>query len=901
MWWRSKQRETDLRDELRTHLDMAAAERIARGESPDQAKAAAGREFGNVVLVQDATRRAWGGAWLGVLAQDLRFGWRLLWRTPGTTAVAVLSLALGIGANTAIFSVMDALLWRPLPVTRPGELVLFQTATPGSQWSGAEWSGVQFPYPTFERYRDNVHAFAGLAAIIDVDRSSPLIGEVPVTMDAGAVHIALVSGSYFDTLGVRPAAGRLMGAGDDRVPGGHPLAVISERLWTRWLNRSPKAVGQVLSLGSGQYTIIGVAAAPFTGEMVGSPADVWIPIAMAAQVFADRPDPLTNQNGGWVRIVGRVAPGTTPEAASAAVTTVYLSNRGDLQRDPRMTEKEFQDAKNARILMRPLARGFSPERAQLTPSLLIAAGIVGLVLLLACSNVANLLLARGSAREHEMAVRRAIGAGTRRLVRQLLTESALLSAIGGALACLVAWWGATGLASVLASGLNGVDLDVHADWRVFAAALALSILSAVLFGLVPAVSGARRGGSVVAGPAARTTARRRFATSRGLVIAQIAVSMVLAIGALLFLRTLQNLRSTALTEARRHVLVAWVPASEQGKRGAEVATLFQSALDRAAAIPGVTSVSASSSSFFGAGGGTASPVTVPNHVRTDNEDFFVRWNLIAPGFFDTVGIRLIAGRDFDSRDRAGAPRVAIINEAMARMYFGGPSAIGQHFGMRRDTGSEIEIVGVVADAPIDSPRSVGERMIYLPFRQELAHLGEMALFVRTAGDSAAIAVSIRAALRNLDANLPIRDVSSLSDVLDRSLVRDRVLAALASAFGLIAATLSCVGLYGLMSYVTARRTREIGVRLALGATPRAMLMLTLREALLLAFAGVAVGVPAVIAAGRLIQAELFNVSAADPRLLGLAGVVLIALAALAAAGPAIRATRVDPTTALRLE
>jgi predicted permease len=901
MWWRSKRREADLKDELRTHLEMAAADRVERGETRDAAKAAARREFGNVALVEDATRRAWGGAWLGVIAQDLRLGWRLLWRTPGTTAVAVLSLALGIGANTAIFSVMDALLWRPLPVTRPGDLVEFQTATPGSPWSGDQWSGLQFPYPTFERYRDSAHAFASIAAIVDLYRSSPLIGNVPVTMDAGAVHVALVSGTYFDTFGVFPAAGRLMGADDDRVPGGHPLAVISERLWARWLSRSPNAVGQVLTLGNLRYTIIGVAASPFTGDMVASPTDIWIPIAMGAQVFADRPSLLTNQNGGWVRIVARLAPGVTPEAASAAVSSVYLSNRGDVPRDPRMTEKEFHDASNARILMRSLARGFSPERAGLTSSLLIAAAIVGLVLLLACSNVANLLLARGSAREHEMAVRRAIGAGTRRLVRQLLTESALLSALGGALACVVAWWGATALAATLGSGLNGVTLDVHADWRVFAAMLALSVFSVVLFGLVPALSGARQGASVIAGPAARATRRRRFATSRGLVIAQIAVSMVLAIGALLFLRTLQNLRSTALTEARQHVVVAWVPVSEQGTRGAAVATLFQDALDRAAAIPGVTSVSASSSSFFGAGGGTGSPVIVPGHLRTDSEDFFVRWNLISPGFFDTVGIRLIAGRDFDSRDRDGASRVAIVNEAMARMYFGTASAVGQHFGMRRDTGTEIEIVGVVADAPIDSPRSAGERMIYLPFRQGQQQLGEMALFVSTAGDSAAMAGSIRAALRSLDATLPVRDISSLSDLLDRSLVRDRVLAGLASAFGLIAATLSCVGLYGLMSYVTARRTREIGVRLALGATPRAMLVLTLREALIVAIAGVAIGIPAVIAASRLIQAELFNVSAADPRMLVVAGLALIAPAAIAAAGPAIRATRVDPTTALRVE
>ena len=505
MWWRSKRQEADLEDELRTHLDMAAADRVERGESPDAAKAAAHREFGNVALVQDATRRAWGGAWLGVMAQDLRFGWRLLWRTPGTTAVAVLSLALGIGATTAIFSVMDALLWRPLPVTRPGDLVEFQSAMPGSPWSGDQWSGLQFPYPTFERYRDSAHAFAGIAAIVDLDRSSPLIGDVPVTMDAGAVHVALVSGTYFDTFGVHPAAGRLMGADDDRVPGGHPLAVISERLWARWLHRSPNVVGQVMTLGNLPYTIIGVAASPFTGDVVASPTDIWIPIAMGAQVFADWPSLLTNQNGGWVRIVARLTPGVTPEAASAAVSSVYLSNRGDGQRDPRMTEKEFQDARDARILMRSLARGFSPERAQLTPSLVIAAAIVGLVsatcMLERRQSASGARIGAGTRNGRASCDRRGHGPARETTPdRERVTVGSRRRA--GVSDRLV---GRDRSASTLASSLNGVELDVHADWRVFVATFALSVFSAVLFGLVPALSGARRDASV-AGPAARDSA-----------------------------------------------------------------------------------------------------------------------------------------------------------------------------------------------------------------------------------------------------------------------------------------------------------------------------------------------------------------------------------------------------------
>ena len=879
---------------------MAESDHVDRGASRDDARAAARREFGNVALVQEATRGTWGGTRLAVFAQDLRFGWRLLRRTPGTTAVAVLSLALGIGANTAIFSVMDALLWRPLPVTAPERLVEFQAASPDTPWDGSDWTGTQFTFPAFQRYRDTIHSLSGIAAVCDVDRSSPMIGGVPIKMDAGAVHIAVVSGAYFDVFKQRPAAGRLLGPGDDREPGAHPVAVISERLWIRRLNRDPAAVGQILTLGATQYTIVGVVDGAFTGDWVTAPTDIWIPLMMTAQVMADRPSLLSNPTAPWVRIVGRLEAGATLDGASAEATAIYLSARGEIQRDPRMTEKEFQDARSARLLMRPLARGFSPERTQLRPSLMVVAGVVGLVLLLACSNVANLLLARGSARDQEMAVRRALGAGTLRLVRQLLTESVLLSVLGGGLACLVAWLGAAWLSSTLGSGFDGLAIAVQADWRVFTATLALSIGSAVLFGLAPAISGARRG-SVSAVPAGRTTVRRRFATSRGLVVVQIALSMVLAIGALLFVRTLHNLRSAALTAARERVLVAWVPASEAGRRGPEVAMLFQHALERAAAIHGVTAVSASSSNFFGAGGGTGSPVIVPGHVRTDEEDFFVRWNLITPGFFDSVGMRVVDGRDFDARDISGAPRVAIINQAMARMYFGSSSAVGRHFGMRRDTGTEIEIVGVVENSPVDSARTADDRMIYLPFRQEQQRLGEMALFVQTSGDPTAMAGPVRAALRNLDPDLPIRDISTLAEVLDRSLVNDRMIAGLASAFSVIAAALTGVGLYGLIAYITARRTREIGVRLALGATPRAMLLLTLREALGVILIGVAVAVPLVVGAGRLLRAQFFGVSTGDPIVLAAAATAMIAVAALAAFGPALRATRVDPTTALRLE
>jgi predicted permease len=896
MGWRSwRTRDADLNEEIRAHLDMAARDRMDRGERPTEARAAARREFGNIELVKEVTRDMWGRRSFERFGQDARFGLRLMGRSPGVAAAVILSLALGIGANTAIFSVMHALLWRRLPVPRATELVRFAYSDEGED-------GSMFSYPGFATYRDHEQVFSSIAAIADLDRSNITIGAGQST----EARVALVSGPYFTTFGVGAARGRTFDASEDSVPGGHAVAVISDAYWTRAFNRATDIVGRAFALNGVTYAIVGVTPKAFAGDWVGQPVDAWIPMAMTSQVIAERPGLLTNPAPAWVRIVARVRPDVPRAQAQAAVDTLFMAGRGpslaQAATDPRLTAEERAAVAAVHLTLAPLETGFSPERQLFTEPLVIVGVIVGLVLLITCSNVANLLLARALTRRREMAVRLALGAAAARLVRQLFTESLLLAALGGVSALAVAWWGTRALASALASGLTGLTLNLVPDLPVFGFAAGLSILTGVLFGLTPALiaAGTRLSAELSARSEGGQARLMPFAASQALVVAQVAVSLLLVVGAGLFVRTLANLRSQDLGFERRQVLLVWVPASEEGIRGLPVARVFEAAQDRIGALPGVLSASPSSDGLLNGGGGS-SPIVIPGHTRTDDEGYFVRWNLVAPKFFQTVGLKLLAGRDFTVRDVETAPRVAIINESMARHYFGVPNPVGQRFGMRRDTGHEIEIVGVVADAATDSPREKGHRMIYIPYRQDLSHLSDMCLAVRATGDPTELMARIRAELRAIDSNLPVSAITSMNEQLDRALARERLVAGLAASFGVVATVLTCVGLYGVIAYGSARRTHEIGIRLALGATRGSVIGLVLRSAALLAGAGVAIGVPLVLSLTRFVSGHLFGIAATDPLTIGLAAGLMLAVALVAALVPARRAAGVDPMTALRAD
>ncbi len=881
-WWRRAHKEDELERELRAHLESESEEQGQAGMSSLEARDAARRAFGNVGLVKEEVRGMWGWAWMERFGQDLRYGLRMLFRSPGFTAVAVLSLALGIGANTAIFSVIDALMLRMLPVPSPDQLQVSFLS-----------------YPNYEKFRDHAKLFSGIAAICLLDRSNVTINGSGGGLDAATVGVGLVSGTYFSTLGVNPVLGRTLSADDDRVPGGHPVAVISYDYWQRRFAGAADVTGRTFTLNQTTYSILGVAQKGFSGDWIGHPTDLWIPIAMQSQVMLERPNLLANPNPPWLRIMARLKPGLTIKQAEAPLQVLF---RQAMLERRNLTPAMIQESNQVHVELQPAAKGYSPQRASFGQPLTILMIVVGMVLLIACANIANLLLARSAARQREMAVRLALGAGRGRILRQLLTESLLLSMLGGILGILFATWATDALAKFVGSGPAAIALDLHSNTRVLAFTVALCLLTGILFGLVPALraSGVSLSQALTGRGVGSGVSTGRFGLGKTLVVAQVALSLVLLIGAGLFVRTLQNLKSQDLGFDRDHVLLIWTAPNHAGRQGAPLASLFETVQERISSLPGVRSASPTSFGILGGMGG--SPVAnVEGYTPKPDEDRWVRWSLVSPGFFDTVGVRRLLGRDFTAHDTETAQRVAIINETMARHYFGEQNPVGKHFGMRRDAGTPIEIVGVVRDAKYASLRDKQQRMIYIPYRQDLAHLFEMCVTVRLAGNLPGLAGRIRDELRSIDRSLPILKIDAIEEQLNDSLVEERLVAVLSGFFALLAVLLACLGLYGVMSYMATRRTNEIGIRLALGASSGEVLGMVLRESMLLVASGIAIGVPVTIALTRLISARLFGVSASDPLTIALATSLLLAVAALAGFLPARRAAKVDPMVALRYE
>jgi predicted permease len=900
-WRRFHKREESLDEEIQCHLDMAARNRIERGAAPEKADADARREFGNVGLVKETTRAAWGWVWLEQLGQDLRYALRMLRRSPGFTTVAVLSLGLGIGANTAIFTIIDALVLRTLPVRNPRELVTPIQYQPG----GAHpW----FPYQWFERYRNTTQVFIYASAVHEVDRSN-------VTVNGGTseeqVRVALVTGNHFLNLGINAVIGRLLTPEDDRELGGHPVAVISYDYWKRRFSLSAEVLGRTFTLNGTTYNIIGVAPRLFSGEWLGSPTDIWIPVAMLAQVRSELPPGQSRGNPVLYRIVGRLRPGATIEQAQAAAQVLYQQLLTE-QAGASPTPEDVNWIAQSHIELEPAATGFSPQRKSLAQPLEILMIMVGLVLLIACANVASLLLARSAARQREMAVRLAIGAGRMRIGRQLLTESVLLATMGGALGFLFGRWGTYFLAGFAGSGIVTRDdrrlaLDLHLNARILGFTAGLCLVTGVLFGLAPALRSCRvslRHVMATRGPDSDWVGTR-FGLGKLLVTGQVALSLVLLIGAGLFVRSVRNLQSQDLGVDREHLLLAWVGIMQSGKRvGAPMAPLFQTVQQRVSSLPGVVSASPSVYGFLNGNPfmGSEVQVQVQGYVPAPGEDSRATGDLVAPGFVETMGMRLLAGRDFTEGDKTTSPKVAIINENMARRVFGGQNPIGQHFG--RGSGApttELEIVGVINNATDRTPYDRTRMMYYRPYSQDLGHLLSMCLAVRTAGSPKSVAASVRQELRDIDPSLPVLRIDTVDEQLNDSLVEERLVASLASFFGGLAVLLACLGLYGVVSYAVVRRTSEIGIRLALGATRGRVLAMVLKQSLLLVAIGIAGGVPMTLAGARLISNRLFGVGPADPLTIAAAALLLIAVAAVAGFLPARRASRVDPMVSLRYE
>jgi predicted permease len=827
------------------------------------------------------------------LLQDLKFGLRTLGKNPGFTAVAVLTLALGIGANTAIFSLIDAILLKTLPVSHPEQLVLVR-------WESPQAKTDALPYPTFAQLRDSSHAFSGMFAFYYLGIATAVDGT------PGVAAGQLVSGSYFSVLGVHAIAGRTFTSEEDRVPGGDPVAVISYRYWERQFALNPAAVGKSITLNGCPFTIIGVMAPGFDGIAVGDRREIWIPMMMQAQVMDGRS--LLNDPKGWFfQIMARRKPGDSLEQATASLNLAYQQiARQDV--GSRITPQVERELASQKLVLLPASKGLSALRERFTQPLLILMALVLLVLLIACANVTSLLLARGSARQKEIAVRAALGAGRVRLIRQLLTESLLLAALGGLLGLLFAHFGDDLLLALPL--INGrplvITLRPDATMLVFTGCVAL--MAALLFGTAPAWNAARidlnaaltaNTRSVVAGGGSQQS---HWGLRKLVVLGEVALSLVLLAGAGMLVRSLLKLRDVNPGFNQDRVLLVGVDPTRVGYRGNRLLNLYKQLVDANATLPGVRSVSLSAVPPMSYRQWRTG-VFVQGHRPGTNEDTTTLWNLISPSFFRTLEIPLLQGRDFTPQDDPTAPKVAIVNEAMARFYFGNDSAIGKRLSFVGPEGGEIEIVGLVGDTKCGSLREATPRMLYLPYSQPPSGSLEfdITLEIRTAGNPVSVAGGVRQATRGAGRDVPILGFTTLAEAVNSSLAQERLVAELSSLFGLLALILASVGLYGVMMYTVARRSGEIGIRMALGARRSQVLWMVLQESLELVAVGVVLGIPLAFAFGRLISSQLYGITRGDPLTICAAMILQASIAAIASYVPARRATRVDPMVALRYE
>jgi predicted permease len=831
------------------------------------------------------------------LWQDLRFALRSLRIRPAFSATVVLTLALGIAANISIFSLVNAALLRPLPVRAPDELVLFSPGYVTGRQLGPGPTAVDgrvslFPYPLYERLRAQTEGLSIVAQ--DSNLQQAVIRKPGVASDdAGESEPGrCVSANFFEVLGVPAYRGRTFQPEDDGAQDASPVVVLSHRLWQRRFESDPGLIGQPLAINGSPYTVIGIAPPEFSGANVGSPADFWVPMGMA-QRFTRSGIDITVDEYSWLQLFGRLQPGASLESAQASADV-------NLQRY--LTEDDRRTARGAlRIELEPGATGLSTVRHNFRAPLLVLMTGVSLLLLIVCLNVSHLLLSRAMNRQHEMSIRTALGATRARLVRQLLTEGLVLAALGAVAGGLATRGLSDGLASLAASGpaIFRFDLETRADERVIAFGVALALGTALLLGLVPAWHALRHDLQQAMRATAQsvTSGRSRRRISRALMVAQVAFSLVLLVSAGLLASSLARLHEVPTGFDEEHVLMAALDVRATGVDDERARFLYEEIPRRLAALPGVVAASLSQPPVLG--GNMGWQISFPG---TDLPPKGFSFYQVTPGYFDALGMRLVRGRGFRDTDSRDAPRVAVVNELMADKEFGARDALGQR--IRLDQEHDVEIVGVVSDVRSHAVQRPMQPLFYLPAAQPHgipANIEPTSLEVRGTGDPALLTQQVRRAVAEAQSGLVLADVRPFSEQLARSIVRERLLALLAGAFGLSALFLVAIGLYGVISQWAAQRTRELGIRMALGATPEGVQWLVLRQALSLVLIGLGVGIPAAVAIAQLLRGLLFEVDPLDlPAMLGSA-LALAAVAALAAYLPARRASRVDPVTALRCE
>ena len=864
------------------------------------------------------------------LAQDLRYALRQLRKNPGFTAVALLTLALGIGTNTAIFSLIDAVMLKTLPVRLPEQLVLLNWASetqPGIMpWfthslsgnygpdSTGRFTSTAFPYPVFEGIRDRNEEFSSVMAFADTDRLNVSLGG-----QAGLADGQLVSGDFFSTLGVEAMIGRAIARTDD-LAGASPVATISHSFWVSRFGSDPLVVGKAITVNGAPFTVAGVAPPEFFGVEPGTPVDIWLPLHAQPQInpgwtkyaIPGEVSRFTAPDDWWVLIMGRLKPGVNEQPVRAKLDAVVRQNVASIELPPPAKGSTDMTLQPPRVQLTPAGKGLDSLREQFCKPLAVLMTVVGLVLLIACANVANLLLSRATSRHREIAVRLALGAGRIRLINQMLTESVLLALAGGALGVGLAYWASAILLAFMSGGRNPIVLHVAPNLRVLAFTAAVSVLTGVLFGLAPALQGTRlvltpglkEGWGSTPGVGGHS---RRFGMQLGqvLAISQVAISLLLLVGAGLFVRTLTNLENENLGFDRRNLVLFGIDPTKSGYKGEKLVAFYQQLQRRIEAIPGVKSATLSRHTLV-SGGVTINGVAIQGYTpasgASNNGSIAVHVNDVGPEFFETFGIPVELGRVIGDRDTAAAPKVGVVSRAFARQYLGGTNPIGRRFGFGdQRSSSDIAIVGVVGDVRYGQPRDRMPPTVYVPYAQHTQELDEMNFEVRTAGDPKNWVGPVRQSVHELDGNLPLFDVRTQVEQIEQATFQERLFARLSSFFGLIALALACVGLYGIMSYSVSRRTNEIGVRMALGAGRFNVLDLVVRQALQLTILGVIFGVAAAWALTRFLTSFLYGVRPADPVTFGLVSLAVILVSILSSYIPARRATKVDPMVALRYE
>ncbi|MBO0720929.1 MAG: ABC transporter permease, partial [Blastocatellia bacterium] len=881
--FRHKQVEQELDEELRYHLEQQIEEYIAKGMTPEKARYAALRALGGIEQRKEECRDMRRVRVIEDIIQDLRYGLRTLRKSPGFTAVAVLSLALGIGANTALFSVVDPLMIKSLPVKTPEQLVVLNTVDQRGDLRD------RFSYPMFEQLRTRTQVFSGIFAeswfARGVEMSSPEPGS-----QREKVKMKLVSGEYFQVLGVSAILGRTLTTADNQTPGAHPVAVLSNSFWKRRFAGDVSVIGKGIELEGQEFAVVGVTAPDFFGDEVGAGPDLWAPLMMN-NIWDHELSGFRNVRDEWLHVVGRLRPDVRVERAQAAVD-LFLSQ---IKSEPSDLGKQ---AWAPRILLYSARQGIGGRAHWLSEPLRVSMAVVGLVLLIACANIANLLLARAAKRATEVAIRLTLGAGRLRLIRQFLTESALLAVAGVILGLLFSWWSRyiiLALISEYDSSIRIGSIVAIGNVRVLSFTISLSVLATLFFGLAPALIATRQDiNTALKTPASQQMLRSSLSLSRSLVIGQIALSLILLTGTGLFIQTLRNLRTQDFGIATEHIIQGRIFAKSSGYQKDQLPDLNRRILERVNSSPGIRSATIAGAGFLEGITDGSCCIAVEGYSYQPDEERRIRTNGVMAGYFQTIGLPLLLGREFAPSEMSGEPekfaKVAIINETMARQYFGTENPLGRRLGWddpqigkgypqwlpRFDKGDprQFEIVGVAKDTFHQGLRGKNPPLIYFP-----SLVGDV-LVVRAARPAASLVATIRREIQAIDKNLVIENFYTAPQRLDQALFMERLMVKISSVFAILALLLAAVGLYGVISYDVACRKHEIGIRMALGAKKRDVVGMVLRETMLLVVIGVIIGLGAALASSRLIASLLYGLTPNDPLTIALAGLLLLTTAAL---------------------